>query len=344
MRKILFPFLILIFILGCGEENKTKETIPNSNQSLKKEKASSFIFVGMIGEKAGLYSYEFNKGKSKRFWSSPSEQVVELSFSDDRKAAFFLTARSYGKRGVFPFITRVKLYNINLDSNSVSFVSNIGDGMQVFTEWVDSNNFKVALNSIDIKVSEYVNQHTFIFNTFGKALLNEKKIYNFIKEGYPSPPKAKINLKSSQLNTELKIEEKDGENSFYLENNSKDEIKFICSDNKKIRDVVWANNNSDLIFSTVDVTPGNETIYDKNPETSNLYIYSIKKDSIIQTWKGGGYKNFFLENNKLLFDTGFKENSLIIIYDLKNNSPIDSIKINGGCGLENIPELPDYSA
>ncbi len=344
MHKIVFILFFISLMLGCGDINKNNEVKQEINPSLKKENITQFIFVGMAGEKPGLYKYNFKTKKSKVFWSSGVEEVMELSFSQDRKSAFFLTARDYGKRGVFPFITRAKLYYINLDSNKVNFVTNIGTGMQVFTEWVDSNNFKVAFNSIDIKVSDYVDQHTFIFNTFGKELLNEKKIYNLFKEGYPSLPKRNIDLKSKQLTAELMTVDKDSVNSFYLKKSSENSSELICNDNKKLRDASWSYNNNELIFSTVNVTPGNETLYSKDPQTSSLYIYSIKNNKIENQWDGSGFKNFFIQNDKLFFDTGFKENSVIIIFDLKNSSPADSIKINGGCGLENIPQIPDYSA
>ncbi len=344
MPKIIFPLLFVALLIGCAEKNKDIETQKNVNQSVQKENNTPFIFVGMVGEKPGLYKYNFKTKKSKVFWSSGVEEVMELSFSQDRKAAFFLTARDYGKRGVFPFISRAKLYHINLDSNKVNFVTNIGTGMQVFTEWVDSNNFKVAFNSIDIKVSDYVNQHTFIFNTFGKELLNEKKLYNLFKEGYPSLPKRTLDLTSKQLDAELKTVDNDSVNLFYFNKVSENNSILICLDYKKLEDIGWSKDNNDLIFSTVDVTPGNETLYNKDPQTSSLYIYSLRKNKIENKWDGSGYKNFFIQNDKLFFDSGFKENSFIIIYDLNSSSPVDSIKINGGCGLENIPEIPDYSA
>ncbi len=298
----------------------------------------------MVGEKPGLYKYDFQSKKVKKFWSSPNERVVQLSFSENRKAAFFLTARNYGKRGVFPFITRVKLYNINLDSNSVALITTLGNGMQVFTEWLDNNNFKVALNTVDIKVSDFINQHTYIFNAFGKELLNEKKIYNLIKEGYPSLPKKDLNLKSEELEAELKTVVKDDENLFYLKKENDETPKLILKDEKKIRAVSWQDADNLLILSTADVTPANKTLYNQSPKTSSLYIYSLKKNKIINKWDGGGYKNFFLLNDALIFDNGFKYNSSIIIYDLNNGGKVDSIKVSGGCGLESIPEIPDYSA
>ncbi len=185
MLKIIIPLFFFVLLIGCRDTNKSIETPKDVSQSIQKKNDAPFIFVGMVGEKPGLYKYNFKTKKSKVFWSSGVEEVMELSYSQDRKAAFFLTARDFGKRGVFPFISRAKLYHINLDSSKVNFVTNIGTGMQVFTEWVDSSNFKVAFNSIDIKVSDYVNQHTFIFNTFGKELLNEKKLYNLFKRRLP---------------------------------------------------------------------------------------------------------------------------------------------------------------
>ncbi len=151
-------------------------------------------------------------------------------------------------------------------------------------------------------------------------------------------------MKSKQFEAELDIIKNDSLNLFYLKEDSENGQMLICKDNKKLRDIGWSKNNDDLIFSTIDVTPGNETLYSKDPQTSSLYIYSLKNHKIENKWEGGGYKNFFIQNDKLFFDTGFKDNSMIIIYDLNNSSPVDTIKINGGCGLENIPKIPDYSA
>jgi hypothetical protein len=46
----------------------------------------------------------------------------------------------------------------------------------------------------------------------------------------------------------------------------------------------------------------------------------------------------------LFFDDGFKEKSRIYIYNLQTNTISDSVIISGGCGLKNIPLIPNYEA
>jgi hypothetical protein len=45
-----------------------------------------------------------------------------------------------------------------------------------------------------------------------------------------------------------------------------------------------------------------------------------------------------------MFDYGFKEKSKIFIYNFQSNTLTDSISVSGGCGLKNIPTIPDYEA
>ncbi|MEO8399782.1 MAG: hypothetical protein ABI550_08230 [Ignavibacteriaceae bacterium] len=340
LSLIFIPLLFLLY--NCGDKNENDQA-DISDQLKSKENLFDFIFVGMIGNQPGLYKYNSKKKNPEKLWSDINEKVVEFSYSDDMKSAFFVTAKDYGKKGVFPFINRVKLYVVNINSNKVNFAANIGDGMQLFTRWEDNENFKIVLNSIDRKVASFVNQHTFIFNTFGKNLIDEKKTYNIAKDGYPEPLSKNRDNNLTYENNTLLNEEENGKNLFYFDND-KIEKKLIKEDNKKLNQVAWAAKGEYLIFTTIDVTPGNETIYNKNPETSSLYIFSVKENKIIKHWDGGGTKTFFLNDGNLIFDDGFQNSSRIIIYNLNSMKLIDTIKITGGCGLENIPELPDYSA
>ena len=83
----------------------------------------------------------------------------------------------------------------------------------------------------------------------------------------------------------------------------------------------------------------NETIKTKNPETSELFIYSLSADSLIGAFGGAGLKNFFTLNDLLIFDDGFGNNSVINIFDIKEKKIIDVIKPRDGCGLVYIPQL-----
>jgi hypothetical protein len=100
----------------------------------------------------------------------------------------------------------------------------------------------------------------------------------------------------------------------------------------------WSEDEEYLFISTLDLN--NETIKTKNPETSELLLYSLSADSLIIAFAGSGLKNFFTLNDLLIFDNGFDNNSIINIYDLKQQKVVDVIKPREGCGLVTVPILP----
>ncbi|MCL5030287.1 MAG: hypothetical protein M1480_14845 [Bacteroidetes bacterium] len=342
--RIIILFSAFFFICGCG--NKGSNSAADDNQeSISDAKLAStlsdFYFVGKIGENPGLYKFNAEKKIVSRFWSNKKEKIVELSYAPNRKNIFFLTASDFGKKGVFPFISNVKLYLINLDSSKVKLVRKIGGGLQIFTTWTTDNTFKIILNSFDRTVVTYVNQQTFIFSEFGRELVNKSKIFDITKDGYPKPPEKLI--KAFSPKNEFRIIYKDSSiTSIYLKSKNKETV--ITSGEQKLNQVEWTSDNKFVIFSTIDITPRNKTLYDKLPDTSQLFVYDLKQKKIIKTFKGGGIKNFFINNNFLIFDDGFGKNSSIQIYNYKTLEPVQSIKIKGGCGLRNVPQIPDYSA
>ncbi len=340
--KILIITLLLLYT-GCNNVKKNDEVKAGK---IEKEKAvktdnklTNFVFVGMVGNKPGLYEYRGKNTKPAPLWSDRIEKVIELSYPDNMEAAFFLTAKSAGKSGVFPFVKNVKLYRINMDPPKVSFLSSIGTGLQVYTRWENYNTFKVVLNSFDKKIAKNVNQHSTVYSVFGKKQLDENKVYDIAKDGYPQIPDKPVNLASPGGNF---LVNKDESKIEIVNKKNSTEKMIVTETSQKIKQVAWTEDYA--IISTIDVSPGNETIYNKNPETSKIIIYSLKDKKVVKQFNGGGLKNFFVKNQFVVFDDGFAENSSIKIYNFIKNEIVDEIKINGGCGLENIPEIPDYSA
>jgi hypothetical protein len=82
------------------------------------------------------------------------------------------------------------------EDSIVTFIKEIGNGMQVFTSWETGNAFRVILNSVNKTVASYIEQHTQIFSEFGKQLVDETKTYNLIADGYPKPLERSINSES----------------------------------------------------------------------------------------------------------------------------------------------------
>lgn len=343
MKKLYLLLLIVFILAGCKtsrnyEKNKTENIVPDS-----------FIFVGMINYRPGIYKYNlhdrqagFDQKKYSKLWNAKNESVVELSFSKDRKFAFFITASSKGKRGVFPFINNTKIYMIDKNSEKIKFLSEIGSGMQIFTGWESGSSFKVILNSFDSINANQINQHTIAFDTVGEKILDETKIYDIEKDGYPKP--AFIDEEINANDNFKIISSGEKLTSIFLIDKSNDDTILVTEVNQKLNKFKFTEDGKYLIFTTLDVKPSNETLYDPDPETSKLFIYSMENRSIKKIFEGGGEKTFFIMDNKVIFDDGFKEKSNIKIYDIINSKLIEQISIEGGCGLRDIPELPDYSA
>ncbi len=101
--------------------------------------------------------------------------------------------------------------------------------------------------------------------------------------------------------------------------------------------IKWSDDEEYLFISTLDLN--NETVKTKNPETSELFIYSLTADSLIGVFGGAGVKNFFTLDDLLIFDDGFANNSVINIFDIKEKKIIDVIKPRDGCGLVFMPKI-----
>ncbi len=339
------PYLLgLLLLIGSGCSDKgSKSEKPDDTLNVVIQKPSDFYFVGMIDYYPGLYKYNFKTKEAEKFWSVKGEKIVDLSFSDNRKTAFFITAKMFGKRGVFPFITRVKLYRLGVDSSKVNFIRTIGSGMQVFTEWEADNSFKIILNSFDKIVANYVDQHTFIYSQFGRELVNESKTYDITKEGYPRPPAPKTVFQSND-GDKVEAAADSGMYSVFLIDSKSGNKTVLTKSPQNLKEAEWGVGGECIIFSTLDISPRNETIYNKEPNTSRIFLYSLATKKIIKKWGGGGVKNFFIDGDYVIFDDGFGPSSVLKIFNYKTMELFDTIKIEGGCGVSNIPKIPDFSA
>lgn len=346
LKTGLLLLVILSFITGCGEKPERKvesKLVKKEKPVVKKEKFESFLFVGIIIHKPGIYKYDVIKKRRTEFWSNYNEQVVELSYSPDRKSAFFLTAGYLGKKSFLPYITRLKLYLVDFNSSEVKFLKNFGNGVQVFTQWDGSSNFKIIFNKSDKIIPTYINQRTYIYNVFGKELLNEVQTFDLTKSPYPRPLHSPRDFISPDSDFKLVNSSTDSTN-LYLENLDEQSYNFMASSNQKLNSFAWSDDENYLIFSTIDITDSNRTLLTQNPATSSLYIYDTNKNKVVKEWKGSGVKNFFIKNDFLIFDNGFGEKSSITIINYRTLKVYDVIKLTSGCGLRSIPELPDIKA
>ncbi len=332
-RLAIIAFSILL--LSCNDKKEEQKTIYDSSKPMLKD----FLFVGMIKDKAGIYKYNLEQKTYEPFWSDKREEVVELSYSEKMQNSFFLTAKNFGKTGSFPFVNNIKLYMVNSETGKADFIEEFGSGIQVFSQWVDENNFRITINSFDKKILNYVNHRKILYNTYGKKLEDITEIYDITKQGYPRLSEKKIDYFSPQRKYLI---ESRGDDSIGIYLKEDEEEELIIKSNQQIKQLQW---DDDLLFlSTINVNPENESLKSQNPETSKLIIYSLEKDEILRLWEGEGIKFFFVTGDFLIFDNGFGKDSQIVIFSLRPSKIVDEIKIKNGCGLKNIPQIPAYNS
>ena len=125
---------------------------------------------------------------------------------------------------------------------------------------------------------------------------------------------------------------------YFLKLAGSDSLEFIAVLKHNLNKLKWSNNEDYLFISTLDLN--NETTKSKNPETSELLIYSLVS-RFTYHWhlEAQVIKNFFPLNDFLIFDDGFDNKSIINIYDLNQKKVVDVIKPKTGCGLVIFPQL-----
>lgn len=338
-----FSFIILFFVSvfsGCSNKNSNLRNENSSDNKIKNssEHFSSFLFVGINGKNPGLYEFDLNKRKTNQVWSNSKEKVIELSYSLNKKFAFFLTAENIDRLGVFPYLTNVRLYLIDTYSSDISFIKNLGNGLQIFTSWESKTAFKIIFNCPDKKIVTYIDQKIEFYNVYGKELSSQVKIFDLTKDGYPKP--AMKNNQYYSFGKDYKIYYSDTSKIISIGQNSHPEKNLIINSDQKLGNAENSDESKYLIFSTKSLSPADSGLSNGNTEESSIYLYSTKENKIVKNWIGEGIKNFLIVNDYLIFDEGFQKDSEIKIIKLNTQKEFFTIKFKGGCGLRNIPQIP----
>ena len=327
MVKTVLIFLAFVLFAGCGKKTEKKipaRLIQNSNHD--NSRLPGFLFVGMNRNRPAIYDYNFKSGKSKLFWFKSNESVVDLSYSLDKRFAFFVTARSRGRNGASFYIKRVKVYLVNLKTSEISFITSMGNGIQVFTGWEIDNSFKIIINAFDIKVASYINQHTKIFNIYGKLLVDKTETYDFAKNGYPVPKGNDRYLSSAGTQYSIRVISDSGKSKIYFVDNTNNYESLIVNSEQKLNDVIWGDNQKYVFISTA------------NSASAALFIYSTESKNILKSWTGSGVNNFLVFDDYLIFDFGRGKESSINIFDFSKMKLVKNINISGGCGINKVQE------
>lgn len=317
-----------------ADENKPAERAATA-------KVDGFVFVGNVAANASLLSFTFSDNRIDTLWQNKKEQVSYYSQFNNSQRSFFITTTEQVKKGVFPQVKDISLYFISQGKSSVRKVKNFGNGLQFFAYWQDSNSVKLIINAIDPTTASYVEQKSLVVSWEGQQLFEEKKVYDLTKEGYPRLPQLPLEFSSSYSGASI-LSGQQNEIRVKMHNGQSDEI--ASASKFRISQIAWSENARWVFLTTGFIHPDNATLYSANPQTAKLYVFDLEKRMLLFSKASGGFLHIRQVNGLLLFDEGFGEKSMIRIYNPETNKIIHEIKINGGCGLTNIPQIPDYEA
>jgi hypothetical protein len=325
--------LFFLYIISCN--NKQSNNVNDWIDSIEVsdttpiEIRDHFLFVGKYYGKPGIFKYNIKEQEYEPVFAVQKESVISLNYSRDLNSIFFLTAQRSGTRGGLPFVNKIKFYRVNPENQVVEMIKDFGSGSQLLAQWNDDGNYEIIITSIDKTISSYFNVDKKVYNTFGRLIDEKIETYDIINDGYPSL----IHNRSSTISPSGKYGIAVVNDSLFLKTAGEDNLQFITISNYEINKVSWNNDEDFLFFSTI--TPDNESV--NKQKQSELFAYSTSGDSLVSKWEGAGAKNFITFNNLLVFDDGLNYQSLINIYNYKQNELVVTIRIRGGCGLVNIP-------
>jgi hypothetical protein len=308
-------------------ENESEENVSDGG-------SNQFLFLTEWFGKTGVYRYDLEKKKYKAVWWHPRENVVMLIYKSTNHPSFFFTADGVGVESSFPFFRRLRLFRIEKDFSETKRIDNLGNGLQFTARWNEDENLEVIFTSIDKTIPSYINKYTKVFDQYGKLIDSDIETFDIEKKGFPELMPERNSALSPSGNFGITIKR----DSVFLKSAGNDTLSFVTQLKHSLNKVRWSGDEKYLFISTLDLN--NESIKTKNPETSELFVYSTEEDSLIALFGGAGVKNFFTSGDLLIFDDGFDKNSVINIYDLAQQKIVNVVKPKEGCGLVFIPHLP----
>jgi hypothetical protein len=172
-----------------------------------------------------------------------------------------------------------------------------------------------------------------VYDHYGKLIDSSIRTFDIQKSGFPElvPPRNSTISPSGKFGVSIRND------SVFFKTTTSDSLKLISVLNHNLNKLKWSDDENYLFISTLDVD--NETVNLKNPEPSELLIYSLSADSLIGLFAGAGIKNFFPLHDLLIFDDGFGNNYVINIFNLNQKKIIDVVNTKRGCGLVVIPQI-----
>lgn len=334
-----FVYIVLIGAVAgftaCGGKKKKTGT----NQLALADTAQSVLFVAKVEGITGVWRYNLQTNSSVPVKADRGEVVAETATNEKHDHAYFITVNKFGREGVLPYFVNARLYVLDLKTMIISRPIKLGNGIQLSAFWDDDTTINIAINKIQSSMASHVSQQRLRFGVSGKLKHDESQVYDFTRVGFPILPRERVRLLSLDKTFSLEMNDK---NAVFLHGGVENPKLLAGQSTQRLHAVRWSSDGNYLVFSMADLTSANPTLKSASPQTATLYIFSLTDNLMLKVIPGGGYKHFDVIRDMVIYDDNFGDNSRIHIYDMKQRKETEMVSFAGGCGLQNIPQFPDY--
>ena len=299
----------------------------SGSDSNPSKKIDHFFFIGNYGGQFSIYKFELIDNSYEIFWYSPRETVIKYLHNKDLNQAFFLTARKISSSRGLPFIRGIKLYRLDLESSKVEELSQIGDAIQIFIQWIEIN-LNIQFTQFDLKIASHINKINQLYSPFGKLLKEDIEISDFINHRYPQFDINKISLTSPSGNFGIS----QTADSIFLEIANDEQKILIDSTGHIINKVKW-NDSEDYIVFTVNQI---EDVRAKKV-SSKIIVNNLREQRLERVQQSTEKIDFIITDDLVIYESGSNYESFLTIYSFEKNEKIYRINIKGGCALSTMP-------
>lgn len=298
------------------------EKSPYSDKSnLSIQNFRGIYFISELNQQHKLMYYDFLEDTIHTIFGSKSQNVIEVEHNLFNNSVFFVTVKRLNKKPAIPEYEGIKLYRYDTSNKNIELINKFSPSIQIYSFWIDINRYKFIRVYFDEIVASYVNKNTLIYNPFGKLLSEENETFDIVKSGYPVKEKLNPVLHSPYKNYQIKI----FADSISVVNNRINSSKKILT-NKKILDIIWADNQKHLIIF----------YEDKINRVNNILLFDLINNRNVRTFANKGIKNFLSIGNYLIFDYTENNSQLIEIFNIEKLLTVKKISFGKNSYLKKI--------
>ena len=295
---------------------------------------ANVLFLGYYFGRPSVYSYNLVTKRKTLEWSRWGKKVFTLNPNENNISAFITTTGGIYKKGSFPLLRDVQIYQLKFNDDQTIELEKLGDGAQLYTYWNKNNLFGVNFTKLDTLNPRKIEQIIYSFDKNGLSKPVEKRRYDLLKDGFPFPAEKIPLFNSPGGRFRLRLVSSNNLIDIYLKDFEERSEQLIISTSNRIKDVRWSNNQNFAFVVTEKIDNKRKA---GKPAADELIILNAISKKTTKIFSGYRFENLLVHGKLLFFDERLDNIAQIAVYDYVKDKFITTVTNYGGCGLNNLP-------